>query len=72
MTTIGWYVHGIYRVGYSLEDPILSTVSHVRLRNDELVVSRGLFDVRFERDELAALEAAHEEIERRLPNRSVG
>ncbi len=47
-------------------------VAHVRLREDELVLDRGLFDVRFERDELAALETAHEEIERRLPNRAAG
>ncbi|QCW01770.1 hypothetical protein [Natrinema pallidum] len=43
-------------------------VDHVRLRADDLVLDRSLFDVRFDRDELAALEAAHEEIERRLPN----
>ncbi|WP_226039821.1 hypothetical protein [Natrinema sp. DC36] len=41
-----------------------SDISHVRLREDELVLDRGLFDVRFERDQLADLEAARTEIER--------
>ncbi|AGB35930.1 PH domain-containing protein [Natronococcus occultus] len=39
-------------------------VSHVRLHEDELVLDRGLFDVRLERSELAELEAARETIER--------
>lgn len=43
-------------------------VSHVRLREGELVLDRGLFDVRFDRDELPDLEAARTAIERRLPN----
>lgn len=42
-----------------------SEISHVRLREDELVLDRGFFDVRFERDQLADLEAARTEIERR-------
>lgn len=41
-----------------------SDISHVRLREDELVLDRGFFDVRFERDQLADLEAARTEIER--------
>lgn len=41
-------------------------VSHVRLHEDELVLDRGLFDVRLERAELADLEAVREAIERRL------
>ncbi|QLK24526.1 hypothetical protein HYG81_10350 [Natrinema zhouii] len=41
-----------------------SEISHVRLREDELVLDRGLFDVRFGRDQLADLEAARTEIER--------
>ncbi|WP_254521727.1 hypothetical protein [Natrinema caseinilyticum] len=41
-------------------------VDHVRLRDNELVLDRGLFDVRFERDEVADLEAVATEIERRL------
>ncbi|MDG5758256.1 hypothetical protein QA600_02765 [Natronococcus sp. A-GB1] len=41
-------------------------VSHVRLHEDELVLDRGLFDVRFERSELAELEAVRETIERTL------
>ncbi|TYL39636.1 hypothetical protein CV102_04930 [Natronococcus pandeyae] len=41
-------------------------VSHVRLHEDELVLDRGLFDVRLERSELADLEAVRETIERRL------
>ncbi|WP_231378773.1 hypothetical protein [Natrinema sp. J7-1] len=57
---------------YTRSIVLWDNIDHVRLRADELVVDRGLFDVRFDRDELAALEAAHEEIERRLPNRSVG
>ncbi|PCR92544.1 hypothetical protein CP557_00280 [Natrinema ejinorense] len=45
-----------------------SDVSHVRVREDELVLDRGLFDVRFDRDELAELEAIRAEIERHLPD----
>lgn len=41
-------------------------VAHVRLREDELVLDRGLFDVRLERSELAELEAVRETIERRF------
>lgn len=41
-----------------------SDISHVRLREDELVLDRGFFDVRFERDQLADLEDARSEIER--------
>ncbi|MFU8867718.1 hypothetical protein [Natronococcus sp.] len=41
-------------------------VSHVRLHEDELVLDRGLFDVRLERSELADLEAVRETIERTL------
>lgn len=41
-------------------------VSHVQLHEDELVLDRGLFDVRLERSELAELEAVRETIERRL------
>ncbi|AGB29997.1 hypothetical protein C488_19047 [Natrinema pellirubrum DSM 15624] len=47
-------------------------VSHVRLREDELVLDRGLFDVRFDRDELPELEAVRAEIEGRLPNGATG
>ncbi|MBZ6495689.1 hypothetical protein [Natrinema longum] len=43
-------------------------VSHVRVREDELVLDRGLFDVRFDRDELADLEAVRAEIEHHLPD----
>ncbi|ELY65490.1 hypothetical protein [Natrinema versiforme] len=43
-------------------------VSHVRLREDELVIDRGFFDVRFDRDELADLEALQTETERHLPD----
>lgn len=43
-------------------------ISHVRLREDELVVDRGFLDVRFDRDELADLEAVQTEIERHLPD----
>ncbi|ELY59503.1 hypothetical protein C491_06823 [Natronococcus amylolyticus DSM 10524] len=41
-------------------------VSHVRLYEDELVLDRGLFDVRLERSELDELEAVRETIERTL------
>ncbi|WP_394740745.1 hypothetical protein [Natronococcus roseus] len=41
-------------------------VAHVRLHEDELVLDRGLFDVRLERSELAELEAVRETIERTL------
>jgi hypothetical protein len=41
-------------------------VSHVRLHDNELVLDRGLFDVRLERSELADLEAVRETIERNL------
>ncbi|QLG49809.2 hypothetical protein [Natrinema halophilum] len=41
-------------------------VSHVRLRDDELVFDRGFFDVRFDRDEVADLEAVQTDIERIL------
>ncbi|WP_255291425.1 hypothetical protein [Natrinema sp. CBA1119] len=41
-----------------------SDISHVRLCEDELVLDQGFFDVRFERDQLADLEAARTEIER--------
>ncbi|WP_226004788.1 hypothetical protein [Natrinema salinisoli] len=44
------------------------SVSHVRLRNDELVVDRGFFDWRFDRDELEDPEAVLAAIERRLEN----
>lgn len=43
-------------------------VDHVRLREDELVLDRGFFDVRFDRDELPELEAVRTEIDRRFPN----
>ncbi|WP_254762462.1 hypothetical protein [Natrinema marinum] len=43
-----------------------SDVSRVRLREDELVLDRGFFDVRFERDQLADLEAARAVIEQHL------
>ena len=46
-------------------------VSHVQLHEDELVVDRGLFDVRLERSELADLEAVREAIERRLETAGV-
>lgn len=39
-------------------------VSHVRLREDELVLDRDLRDVRFDRDELADLEAVRAAIDR--------
>ncbi|WP_293031559.1 hypothetical protein [Natronococcus sp.] len=41
-------------------------VSHVRLHEDELVLDRGLFDVRLERSELDELEAVRETIERQF------
>ncbi|MFC4540725.1 hypothetical protein ACFO5R_02135 [Halosolutus amylolyticus] len=44
------------------------TIDRVRLREGELVLDRGLFDVRFDREELADPEAALETIERRLSN----
>lgn len=44
------------------------SVSHVRLRNDDLVLDRGLFDVRLERSELADLGAVRDAIERVRPN----
>ncbi|OAQ53059.1 hypothetical protein HTG_09515 [Natrinema mahii] len=47
-------------------------IAHVRLREDELVLDRGLFDVRFDRDELPDLEAVRAEIEGRLPNGATG
>ncbi|QCS40856.1 hypothetical protein [Natrinema versiforme] len=47
-------------------------ISHVRLREDELVVDRGFFDVRFDRDELEDLEALQTEIEGRLPDDAPG
>ncbi|WP_306054702.1 PH domain-containing protein [Natronococcus wangiae] len=43
-------------------------VSHVRLRDDELVLDRDLFDVRLERSELADLETVRDAIERTRPN----
>lgn len=52
-----------------------SDVSHVRLRDDELVLERGLFDVRFDRDQLPDLEAARAAIGRyckRLSNGASG
>ncbi|SEQ76265.1 hypothetical protein [Natrinema salaciae] len=42
-------------------------VSHVRVREGELVLDRGAFDVRFDRDELPDIEAVRAEIERQLP-----
>ncbi|RZH68853.1 hypothetical protein [Natrinema altunense] len=62
----------VKRRPYTRSIVLWDDIAHVRLREDELVLDRGLFDVRFERDELAALEGAHEEIERRLPNRAAG
>ncbi|WP_222915616.1 hypothetical protein [Natrinema sp. SYSU A 869] len=53
---------------YTRSIVLWTDVSHVRLRENELVLDRGLFDVRFDRDELADLEDALTEIERRLPN----
>ncbi len=43
-----------------------SDVSNVRLREGQLVLDRGFFDVQFERDQLADLEATQAAIERRL------
>lgn len=64
----------VYRTGLVKQHPCTRSfvpwddVSHVRLREDELVLDRGLFDVRFDRDELPELEAVLTEIERLLPN----
>ncbi|WIV68526.1 hypothetical protein [Natrialbaceae archaeon AArc-T1-2] len=43
-------------------------VDHVRVREDELVIDRGLRDVRFDRTELGDLEAVLETIERQRPD----
>lgn len=43
-----------------------SEISHARLREGELVLDRGLRDVRFDRDELEDPDAALETIDRRL------
>lgn len=58
----------VKRRPYAREFVPWDDVAHVRLREDELVLDRGLFDVRFDRDELPDLEAARAEIEGRLPN----
>ena len=44
-------------------------VDHVRLREGELVLDRGLFDVRFDRGELEDADAVYEALERRLSAR---
>ncbi|WP_049924453.1 hypothetical protein [Halopiger djelfimassiliensis] len=45
----------------------LDDVAHVRLREGELVLDRGPFDVRFERDELEAPDDVLAALEQRLP-----
>lgn len=64
----------VYENGFVKRRPFTETfvpwadVSHVRLRDDELVLDRGLFDVRLERSELEDLEAVRDAIERTRPN----
>jgi hypothetical protein len=62
----------VYEQGLVKRRPFTKTfvpwdeVSHVRLHEDELVLDRGLFDVRLERSELDELEPVRETIERTL------
>ncbi|MDF9747341.1 hypothetical protein [Natrinema salsiterrestre] len=62
----------VYEAGIVMTRPYMQefvpwkSVSHVRLRNDELVIDRGFFDWRFDRDELEDPEAVLAAIERRL------
>ncbi|WP_408960049.1 hypothetical protein [Natrinema sp. 74] len=51
---------------YTQSIVLWSDISRVQLRKGELVLERGLFDVRFERDQLADLEAAQTAIKQRL------
>lgn len=67
------YADGLVkRRPYTREFVPWDDVAHVRLRKDELVLDRGLFDVRFDREELPDLEAVRAEIEGRLPNGAAG
>ncbi|OLZ42421.1 hypothetical protein A6E15_16255 [Natrinema saccharevitans] len=67
------YENGLVkRRPYTREFVPWDDVAHVRLREDELVLDRGLFDVRFDRDELPDLEAVRAEIEGRVPNGATG
>lgn len=62
----------LYDVGLVKRGPCTRTfvawsdVDHARLREGELVLDRGLRDVRFDRDELEDLDAVLEAIDRRL------
>lgn len=61
------YEHGLVKQRpYSRSFLPWDAVDHVRVREDELVVDRGLRDVRFDRAELDELETVRESIERRL------
>jgi len=58
----------IKRRPYSRSFVPWKAVDHVRVREDELVIDRGLRDVRFDRTELGDLEAVLETIERQRPD----
>ncbi len=62
----------VKRRPYTREFVPWDDVAHARLREDELALGRGFFDVRFDRDELPELEAVRAEIEGRLPNGAAG
>ncbi|WP_126663948.1 hypothetical protein [Haloterrigena salifodinae] len=62
----------VYEHGFATERPYRrqfvpwSSITHVRLRGDELVIDRGRFDHRFDQDALEDPEALREAIDRRL------